>query len=126
MTTNYARWFLVIGSLYLVIGIGIGMYMGGTGEFRLSPVHAHINLLGFVLMSIFGLIFRALPAMATNTLGKVHFWAFQIGALVLVAALYLLISERVAESTIGPAILIGEILVGVGVLAFVANLYKNA
>lgn len=126
MTTNYTRWFLVIGSVYLVIGVSIGMYMGGTGEFRLAPVHAHINLVGFALMSIFGLIFRAIPTMATNTLGKVHFWAFQAGALILVAALYLLISERVAESTVGPAILIGEVLVAVGVLAFVANLYKHA
>jgi len=126
MTTNYTRWFLVTGSLYLVIGIGIGMYMGGTGDFKLTPVHAHINLVGFVLMSLFGLIFRALPAMTSNTLGQVHFWAFQIGTLVLVAALYLLISERMAESTIGPVILIGEVFVAVAVLAFVANLYKHA
>ena len=126
MTTNYARWFMVIGSLYLVVGIGIGMYMGGSGQFRLAPVHAHINLVGFVLMTVFGLIFRAIPAMATQTLAKVHFWAFQAGALIMVCSLYLLISERVAEGTIGPVLLISEILAAIGVLAFVVNLYRHA
>lgn len=126
MTTNYSRWFLVIGSLYLLVGVGIGMYMGGSGDHRLAPVHAHINLVGFVLMSVFALIFRAIPAMATESLAKAHFWLFQSGALILVVALYLLISERVAEATVGPAILVGEVLAFAGLLAFVANLWRHA
>jgi hypothetical protein len=126
MTSNYPRWFLVIGSAYLMTGVMLGMYMGGTGEFRLAPVHAHINLVGFVLMSVFALILRAIPGMVDTILAKAHFWLFQVGAFLLVAALYLLISERAAESTIGPVIFLGEVLVFAGLAAFVVNLYRHA
>lgn len=126
MTTAYSRWFLVIGSLYLLMGIGIGMYMGGSGDHRLTPVHAHINLAGFVLMTVFGLIYRAIPGMAGDVLAKAHFWLFQIGALILVSALYLMVSERMAEASIGPILLVAEILVYASLLAFALNLYRKA
>ena len=60
---NISRGFLVIGSLYLLVGIVFGMYMGGTGDHSLAPLHAHINLLGFALMMIFGLVYRQFPEM---------------------------------------------------------------
>ena len=58
-----SRNFIVIGSLYLIVGIGFGMYMGGSGDHTLAPLHAHINLLGFTLMTVFGLIYRVIPVM---------------------------------------------------------------
>jgi len=51
---NIARNFIVIGSIYLIVGITLGMYMGGAGDHTLAPLHAHINLLGFTLMTVFG------------------------------------------------------------------------
>lgn len=126
MDQSFSRLFLVIGAGYLLIGVGLGMWMGGTGEFRLAPVHAHINLVGFVLMTAFGLILRVIPGMATSALARWHFWAFQVGTLILVIGLYLLISERMAESTVGPVMLMAEVLVVLGLLAFGANLWKHA
>ncbi|MFD1808492.1 hypothetical protein ACFSHQ_11265 [Gemmobacter lanyuensis] len=60
---NISRSFLLIGSLYLLVGIGLGSHMGASGDHTLAPVHAHINLLGFVLMTLFGLAYRVMPAM---------------------------------------------------------------
>lgn len=125
METDYARWFLRIGSLYLVIGIALGMFMGGSGDHTLSPVHAHINLLGFTLMTLFGLCLRAIPEMARNTLALAHFWLFQIGALVLLVSLWLMMAGLVAAATIGPVFPVAELLVLAGVLAFVVNLFRN-
>lgn len=126
MTISYARAFLVIGSLYLLAGIGFGMVMGGTGDFSLAPVHAHINLVGFVLMTLFGLLLRTIPGMAGTLLATAHFWLFQIGALGMVVSLYLMLSGTASPAAVGPVIMLSEILVLAGVLAFVANLYRNA
>ncbi len=41
---NISRLYLLIGSLYLLVGVILGMYMGGAQNFELAPVHAHINL----------------------------------------------------------------------------------
>lgn len=70
---SVSRGFLLIGVIYLVVGIGLGSHMGASGDHTLSPVHAHINLLGFVSMTLFGLAYRVIPAMAGATLGRVHF-----------------------------------------------------
>lgn len=120
---NISRNFIVIGAIYLLVGIGFGAYMGGSGDHSLAPVHAHINLLGFTLMTVFGIGYRLIPGLAEGMLPKLHFWLHQVGALFLLLGLFLMMSGRVAEASIGPifpvlegAILLGAILWLVGVV----------
>lgn len=120
---NISRGFLVMGAVYLVVGIVLGSYMGGSGDHTLAPVHAHINLLGFTLMTVFGMGYRFIPALAEGALPKVHFWLHQVGALGMLLGLFLMMTGRVAEATIGPvfpalegAILLGAVLWLVGIL----------
>lgn len=84
------------------------------------------NLLGFVSMTLFGLAYRVIPAMAGATLGRVHFWLHQIGSLVLLVALFLMMSDRVSVETIGPVFPVAELVVLAGVLCFLVNLWRNA
>lgn len=121
-----SRNFLVIGSLYLLLGILIGMYMGGSGDHSMAPLHAHINLLGFTLMTVFGLIYRLIPAMADTIFARAHFWLHQIGALILLAMLGLLFSGKIAEAAMVPIAPIAELMVLLGTGAFAFNLWKNA
>ncbi|MES2847004.1 MAG: TonB-dependent receptor [Pseudomonadota bacterium] len=122
---NISRNFLVIGSLYLVVGIGFGMYMGGSGDHSLAPVHAHINLLGFTLMTLFGLAYRLIPGMAANGLATAHFWLHQIGAIVLLIGLLLMMTGTVPEATVGPVMPVAEIAVLGGVLCWLVNLVRS-
>ncbi len=55
---NISHGFLVTGALYLLVGLAFGIHMGASGDHTRSPVHAHINLLGFTLMTLFGLAYR--------------------------------------------------------------------
>ncbi len=121
---NISRMFLVIGSLYLLIGIGLGSYMGGSGDHTLAPVHAHINLLGFTLMTLFGLGYRVIPGLADSRLAQAHFWLHQVGALVLLIALFMLMSGSVDEGTIGPIFPVAEGLVLLGALCWAANIFR--
>ena len=102
---NISRGFLIIGSLYLLVGIGFGMYMGGSGDHTLAPVHAHINLLGFTLMTVFGLAYRVIPGLADGPLAQAHFWLHQAGALVLLVR-----SDRLRQ----PVLLVAPLLLTVG------------
>lgn len=122
---DISRGFLRTGCVYLVIGILIGMYMGGSGDHSLTPIHAHINLLGAVLMLIFGILYRVLPSLAEDWMGKAHFWLYQIGSLILLIGLYLMVSGKLPEATVGPALLVAEVAVLSGTLIFVGNLWKR-
>jgi hypothetical protein len=70
--------FLKIAALYLVAGMTLGAYMGATENLTLAPVHAHVNLLGFVLPTLVGLIGLARPAVLETRLATVFFWLYQI------------------------------------------------
>ena len=60
---NISRNFLLIGGIYLVIGIAMGMHMGAAGDHSMSVAHAHINLIGFTLSVLFALTYRAFADM---------------------------------------------------------------
>lgn len=47
-----------IAGLAAMSGMSLGIYMGLNGDFALAPVHAHINLLGWVTMALYGLYHR--------------------------------------------------------------------
>ena len=121
-----SRTYLLTGSLYLLVGIILGMYMGGKQDFALKSVHAHINLLGFTLMTLFGLAYRVIPGLAYGVLAQAHFWLHQAGALVLLAGLFLMMSGRVPEATIGPIFPFAEGAVALGVLCWLAGVVRAA
>jgi hypothetical protein len=54
--------YIVLGALYLVAGMLLGIVMGIRQDFQLAPVHAHVNLVGFAAHSVFGLFTRPGPA----------------------------------------------------------------
>src|SRR6476620_973236 len=78
---------LMIGSLMmcmsvviLLIGMLAGIAMGIQQNFTLAPAHAHLNLVGGVLLFLFGLYYRLVPAAGTTTLAKVQGWLHMTGA----------------------------------------------
>lgn len=121
-----SRNFMVIGVVYLLLGIIFGMYMSGSGDHEFTPLHAHINLLGFTLMTVFGVVYRVVPDMAGNTLARAHFWLHQAGALGLLVMLWLLLSGRIGEAGMVPVAPVAELLVLLGIVAFAVNLWRNA
>ena len=97
------RWFLVAVT-YFVIGIGFGVYMGASGNHTMFPVHAHINLLGWASMAITGLVYRAFPAAAETRAAAWHFWIYNLGAPVMLAAIFALyLGVKQAEPIAGVA-----------------------
>jgi hypothetical protein len=49
----------ILAALAGTTGISMGIYMGINEDFTLAPSHAHLNLLGWVTMSIYGFYHRA-------------------------------------------------------------------
>jgi cbb3-type cytochrome oxidase subunit 1 len=120
---NISKAFFITGALWLLIGMALGMHMGASENFTLAPVHAHINLLGFVLMTLFGLSYRLIPALAETLFGRIHFWLHQIGALGTLVGLYLLLSGTMPG--IVPVMAASEGLVFLATVAWAINLIRT-
>ena len=122
---SIARNFIVLGAVYLIVGVLLGMYMGGSGDHSLVGLHAHINLLGFTLMTVFGVLYAVFPASAEGTLPKVHFYCHQAGTLILVIGLYFVLSNPEGAASMGPVMIVSETLVLVGVLSYAWNAFQT-
>jgi hypothetical protein len=77
---NVDRWFILIGLLYGTFGFAFGIWVGINERFDQAHLHAHINLVGFASMVLFGLLYRAFPALAESKLAGIHFVLFNLGA----------------------------------------------
>ena len=71
----------------LLIGMLAGIAMGIQQNFTLAPAHAHLNLVGGVLLFLFGLYYRLVPAAGTTTLAKVQGWLHMTGAVLFPAGI---------------------------------------
>lgn len=81
--------FMLTGIAFAIIGMAFGIWMGSTGPsvFNFAPVHAHINLVGWATMMLFGLWYRSTPAAATTMLAAVHYWVALVGAICLIVGI---------------------------------------
>ena len=73
---------MCLSVVVLLVGMLAGIGMGMTQNFVLAPAHAHLNLIGGVLLFLFGLYYRLVPAAGTTTLAKVQGWLHMVGAIV--------------------------------------------
>lgn len=111
-----------ISVVYFVIGVLIGMYMSMTEKFTFTPVHVHINLLGWMSLALAGLIYVAFPAAAKTTLAKVHFWLHNISLPIMMIGLAFFVSGATAAL---PAVSVGGTLMVLGIIVFAINVLKN-
>ena len=65
--------FLLLGAIMLTAGVTLGIVMGIRQDFSLAPVHAHINLVGWASLSLFGIVYKLYPDMARSRLAALHF-----------------------------------------------------
>lgn len=81
-----ATLFTGVSIIYLVIGCPLGVLFLLRPDLipYLRPVHAHINLIGFVSVMIFGVSYHMFPRFAAKPLysvrmGNIQFWLANIG-----------------------------------------------
>ena len=123
---NISRNFLLIGGIYLVIGIAMGMHMGAAGDHSMSVAHAHINLIGFTLSVLFALTYRAFADLGASRLAVWNFWLHVIGGTVVLVMLTLMLAGVIGEAAMVPAAPLAELSILIGVLLFLFNAWKNA
>ncbi|NMH73101.1 cytochrome-c oxidase [Bacillus sp. RO2] len=111
-----------ISVIYFLIGVGIGYYMSTAHAYNLTPVHVHINLLGWTALTLAGIIYILFPAAGKTRLATWHFWLHNIGLLMMMVGLAFVVH---GNDTLLILTIIGANLTTLGVLLFVINVFKN-
>lgn len=114
---------LKIAACYFVLAVCLGAFMGATEDFALVPVHAHLNLLGWVSLGIIGCIYLLKPHLAATRLAQAHFWLHNIGAPVMLIGVALIHTGNAELG--GPIAGIFSIITVVGIICFAINLWRG-
>ncbi len=86
-------WFIRAALLYLGLGVILGLTMAIQPNWMLylKPAHAHINLLGFMAMFVYGVAYHVLPRfrgkqLYSNKLARYHLILANVGLVGMAAA----------------------------------------
>jgi len=97
------------------MGVGLGIYLGASGDHLLVPVRAHFNLLGWASLALVGLIYHQSPTAGSHRLATVQFWRHNAG---LVAAMVLLIGFLRGNTGLDPLLGVASLVIGVSLVLF--------
>lgn len=117
---NISRNFILIAIIYACLGMSLGFFMGLSNDSSYMHLHAHINVIGWITMALFGLIYKNFPKMEESTIGKVHFYVANIGAAAMLTGIYAFI-----RSGFEPLVAFGATFTCLSIFIFLFNFVKN-
>ena len=100
------------GAVILLVGMLAGIAMGVQQDFTLAPAHAHLNLVGGVLLFLFGLYFRLVPAAGNSPLAKLQGWLHIAAAILFPAGVAIVVlkgTSFIAAPIIGSLIAVAAV-----------------
>ena len=68
---------------FLVAGLIWGLVMAISQDFSTMPAHAHLNLLGWVSLFLFGIYYRLHPWLEGSRSAHVQVWIWIIGTIIM-------------------------------------------
>jgi hypothetical protein len=87
-----ARLCWITSPLYLLVGMVFGIWMSATGDHTLAPAHAHLNLIGGVLMALFGTFYALRPVAAATRTAMVQVALAHLSAITMFPGIIMAIS----------------------------------
>src|SRR3712207_1552241 len=100
--------------LFVIAGMAMGIGMAATGDHSIMPAHAHLNLLGWVSLFLFGVYYERRPALDNSRMAlfQVALWSIGTVALTIaVAAIHLGYAAAEPFAGIASLVLLGAILI---------------
>jgi hypothetical protein len=68
--------------LFVIAGMIWGLYMAISENHAMMPAHAHLNLLGWVSLFLFGIFYHLHPAIDASRAARVQVWVWMVGVVI--------------------------------------------
>ncbi|TYR29450.1 hypothetical protein FY036_21505 [Mesorhizobium microcysteis] len=120
--TNISNYYFKTAIVFLIVGIMVGLHMSITHSYAPAGAHAHINLLGWVTMFLFGVYLALHPSKGATRLARIQYFVYTIGVAVMTPSLYMLLSGR---TELEPLVAISSLVTFAGVLLFAVIIFRR-
>jgi hypothetical protein len=110
--------FFAAAVLYALGGMTLGIIMGASGDHSAAPLHAHINLLGWVSLAVMGAFYGLAGDRAPAKVAWANFVVSNLGNLMSLSMLSLIVQGKPPILAI---LMPGELLIVLGMLLFGAS-----
>ena len=97
----------------VLIGMSWGIVMAMSQDHSSMPAHAHLNLLGWVSLFLFGIFYRLHPALEVSRIALAQVWIWIVGTIALTVGVAMLHAGNKAGEPyagIGSFVLLGDML----------------
>lgn len=116
--------FFALGVICVLIGMIFGMWMGATHDFSAAAAHAHLNLLGWVTMGLFGTFYALTRETLSPKLAWTNFALSALGVVVMVPFLALMLLGG-NDPAYEPGVTAGSILSFLGMIVFAVSAFRE-
>ena len=114
--------FFALGVVFAIAGMCLGEYMGANNNFLYAPVHAHINLIGWVTLALCGTFYTLTRDTYSPRLAWITFGLIATGVLVMIPTLSMLLKTG-DSATWGPLAGVAGGIVLLGMLTFAISVF---
>ncbi len=116
--------FFATGVIAVLCGMSLGMWMGSNEDFTLAAAHAHINLVGWVTMALYGTFYALTRGTMSNTLAWIHYIVSTVGVIVMITGLTLFLLHG-HDPKFVPIMVPGEIITTLGMAICAVSVFRE-
>ena len=109
--------------LFVIVGIAMGIGMAASQNHAIMPAHAHLNLLGWVSLFLFGIYYERRPTLDTSRLALIQVGVWSVGTVLLTVAVAAL---HLGYAAFEPIAAISSLIVLAAMLLFAYFVFRPA
>jgi len=100
--------------LFVLAGMVWGLQMAISNDHSAFPAHAHLNLLGFVSLFLFGFDYRMHPSLDQSRVAIAQVWIWIVGTIIMAVGVAMVHTGHVGGdpiAAVGSIIVLGAMLI---------------
>jgi hypothetical protein len=114
---------MCVSAVILLAGMLAGIVMGIEQDFTLAPAHAHLNLIGGVLLFLFGLYYKVTPAAENTKLAQVQGILHMIGAILFPTGIAMVVLKGPSFEVVP---VVGSLIVAAATAMFMVIVFRTS
>jgi len=111
-----------IAVIFALVGMGWGIQMAASQDHSAMPAHAHLNLLGWVMLFLFGVFYRLHPTLDESRIALVQVAVWVVGSAILAVGVAMV---HAGDAGGEPVAAISSIVVLLDMLLFALFVFRS-